>query len=155
MFCCVEQLLNTYKKAIGKKRHQVGDLKDKLQNGLNKLDETSKEVAELQQQIKDLQPVLKKTQIEVDAKIKVITKEKEEANALKKQVTTKQEQAELQVRAESWTSTSHHSKRSAALSSWHSGLCFGYAMEPSPLRTMSKAGCPHSSQERPNTAHFE
>jgi dynein heavy chain len=70
------ELLSTYRKVLGKKRTQVGSLKDRLQNGLDKLMSTAEVVGKLQADIVALKPVLVKTVAEVEAMIVNIDKDK-------------------------------------------------------------------------------
>ena len=84
------ELLSIFKTLLKKKRDQVGSLKNKLQNGLNKLEFAAKNVAELQVELTDKQPVLKKTQKEVDEMMVEIAKDKEAA-AITKEAVEKQE----------------------------------------------------------------
>ena len=73
------ELLSTYRTVLMAKRKEIGQLKDRLQNGLDKLVSTAEMVTTLQAQILEMQPILAKTQVEVGEMIVVVTKDKEEA----------------------------------------------------------------------------
>ena len=73
------EVLNTYKSVLNAKRLEVGTLKSRLQNGLDKLISTADNVAVLQTQLREMEPVLVKTQGEVDEMIIHIGIEKEGA----------------------------------------------------------------------------
>jgi len=73
------EVLNTYKSVLNDKRKEVGTLKSRLQNGLDKLISTAENVEVLQQQLREMEPVLVKTQGEVDEMIVHIGVEKEAA----------------------------------------------------------------------------
>jgi len=77
------ELLNTFKVLLQEKRNDVQQKKQRLQIGLDKLITTAEQVADLQIQLTDMQPVLQKTQVEVDAMIVQITKDKAAADETK------------------------------------------------------------------------
>lgn len=95
------ELLSAYNKVLNDKRKEVGTLRDRLTVGVDKLISTEKAVNELQASLKEMEPVLIKTQAEVEVMIVQITKDKasaaqtkavveaEEAVASKKAVDTK------------------------------------------------------------------
>jgi len=70
------ELLSTYKAVLGLKRAEVGTLKSRLQLGLDKLISTATQVAGLQVQLTEMQPVLIKTQAEVEVMIVNIARDK-------------------------------------------------------------------------------
>lgn len=74
------ELLNTFKTLIQEKRAEVGTKRDRIQVGLDKLISTSADVADLQVQLTEMQPTLQKTQVEVEAMIVQITKDKAAAS---------------------------------------------------------------------------
>lgn len=91
------ELLNTYKKTLKERKKQVGDAKMRLEKGLTALAEAGLEVAKLQQQLKDSQPELERTQKQVaDTKI-VIAKENDAAQEVKKVVSVEEAQASEQA----------------------------------------------------------
>ena len=73
------ELLSTYRKVLANKRSEVGTLKDRLQNGLDKLISTGQVVSTLEKDITALKPILVKTVAEVEEMIIKIDKDKEEA----------------------------------------------------------------------------
>eukprot|EP01083_Nonionella_stella_P111300 326422_1 len=73
------ELLKTFKLLYKMKKDEISDIRDKLQNGVSKLDSAAKDVAALQIKLREMQPVLKKTQIEVEEMMVVIAKDKEQA----------------------------------------------------------------------------
>ena len=80
------ELLKTYGKTLVEKRAQVQHQRDRLSNGVDKLTSTGSQVADMQKQLTALQPVLAKTQIEVDAMMVQITKDKADADIIKGKV---------------------------------------------------------------------
>jgi dynein heavy chain len=87
------ELLATYKQLLGQKRQEVGTMKDRLQIGLDKLISTADQVAVLKVQLIDLEPVLIKTQGEVDEMIVQIGIDKEAANITKEAVSVEEASA--------------------------------------------------------------
>jgi dynein heavy chain, axonemal len=92
------ELLSTYKKVIKTKRHELGSLKTKLQNGLDKLRSAENDVADLQKKIVKMQPELAHTSEVVAKMIENINKEKEEANEFKLVVEKKEAEASEQAK---------------------------------------------------------
>ena len=92
------ELLNTFKNLLKLKRKEVSDVRDKLHNGVEKLEQAGKDVAELQEKLTAMQPVLQKTQVEVDEMMKKIAVDKEAA-AKEEAVVSKQE-AEARAKAQ-------------------------------------------------------
>eukprot|EP00501_MAST-03F_sp_TOSAG23-6_P002568 GSMAST32.ASY1.ANO1.2709.1 assembled CDS len=70
------ELLEAYKKTLKRKRIEIGNMKFKLQNGLDTMANTEKEVGTLQAQIIKMRPVLEKT---IDSAEAAITKTAVEA----------------------------------------------------------------------------
>lgn len=95
------ELLSTYEKVLNSKRSDVGTLRDRLKVGVEKLISTEKQVNELQASLTEMEPVLIRTQAEVEEMIIQITQDKasaaetkavvevEEASASKKAADTK------------------------------------------------------------------
>lgn len=93
------ELLKTFKASLIGVRGQVGEKKDRLANGLDKIISTESIVGDLQQQLREMQPVLAKTQVEVEELIEVIAKDTAEANVTKEAV-AKEEAAANKMAAE-------------------------------------------------------
>ena len=91
------ELLNTFIKLLGEKRQEVGVMRDRLQTGLDKLGSTAKEVAIMQKELTDLQPVLAQTAKEVEDMMVIITRDKKEADETKKVVTQQEADASIQA----------------------------------------------------------
>ena len=95
------ELLSTYDRVLQEKRKEVGTLRDRLKIGVEKLISTETQVNELQATLTEMEPVLIKTQAEVEEMIIEITADKataaqtkavvmvEEAAASKKAAETK------------------------------------------------------------------
>ena len=95
------ELLSTYTKLLVKKRKEVGTLRARLSNGVDKISSTKVQVGEMQEQLTALGPVLAKKEVEVEAMMIQITADKasaaetktivegEEAVALEKAAATK------------------------------------------------------------------
>ena len=73
------ELLSTYEKTLQGKRNDVGTLRDRLKVGVEKLVSTEKQVNELQATLTEMEPVLIKTQAEVEEMIIQITQDKASA----------------------------------------------------------------------------
>jgi len=80
------ELLGTFKVVLRRKRDEVGTLRTRLQNGLDKIISTEGVVSKLQEELVAMQPVLAKTQTEVAAMIVQIDKDKAMAAETKKVV---------------------------------------------------------------------
>jgi dynein heavy chain len=80
------EVLATYQTLLTERRVVVGTTKDRLQIGLDKLISTAAQVAELQTELVALEPVLIKTQAEVDEMIVQIGIDKEAAGVTKESV---------------------------------------------------------------------
>ena len=87
------ELLSTYDRVLNQKRVEVGTLRDRLKIGVDKLLSTEKAVNELQDQLKEMQPVLEKTQVEVEEMIVQITADKAVAAETKAIVTVEEASA--------------------------------------------------------------
>jgi dynein heavy chain len=95
------ELLSTYNKVLNDKRKEIGTLRDRLSIGVDKLVSTEKQVNELQASLTEMEPILIRTQAEVEQMIIDITRDKsaaaetkavvevEEASASKKAADTK------------------------------------------------------------------
>ena len=73
------ELLATYKQVLALKRDEVGTLKTRLRVGLDKLIATAEQVEDLQVKLTAMEPVLIKTQGEVEEMIVNIDKDKKDA----------------------------------------------------------------------------
>jgi dynein heavy chain len=103
------EVLGTYKSVLASKRLEVGTLKDRLKTGLDKLISTAEQVGELQKQLTAMEPVLVKTQGEVEEMIAHIGVEKEAA--AETQVTVEKEEALAQDSAEKTTAIKDDAQR--------------------------------------------
>ena len=75
--------------------------RDRYSNGVDKISSTKEQVAKMQKELTDLQPVLKKTQIEVDEMMVQITADKADADVVKVQVEAQNDAAEKKSRVHS------------------------------------------------------
>jgi dynein heavy chain len=91
------ELLKTYGKTLVEKRARVEHQRDRLSNGVDKLTSTGSQVADMQKQLTALQPVLAKTQIEVEEMMVQITADKADAAVIKEKV--EQEEASANKKA--------------------------------------------------------
>ena len=91
------ELLSTYEKVLKDKRKEVGQLRDRLSVGVEKLITTEKSVNELQAQLTEMEPVLIKTQGEVEEMIVQITKDKASAAETKAIVSVEEAAATKKV----------------------------------------------------------
>jgi len=91
------EVLSTYQMLLNEKRLSVGTTKDRLQIGLDKLISTAEQVAELQVQLVALEPVLIKTQGEVDEMIVQIGIDKEAAGITKDEVAKEEAAATIKA----------------------------------------------------------
>ncbi|CAN0221029.1 unnamed protein product [Ectocarpus sp. 6 AP-2014] len=80
------EVLSTYRNVLTMKRLEVGTLKNRLQVGLDKIISTQEQVGGLQEQLTAMEPVLIKTQAEVEVMIVTIMQDKEEAGKTQKTV---------------------------------------------------------------------
>ena len=92
------ELLTTFKTLLLKKREEVEKKRDRIQVGLDKLISTADQVADLQVQLTEMQPVLASTQKEVEEMIVQITKDKAAANQTKE--TVEKEEAAAKIKAD-------------------------------------------------------
>mgnify|MGYP000067473068 CR=1 FL=1 len=93
------ELLATFKTVLSLKRKEVGEMRNRLQIGLDKLISTASQVAKLQVELRDMQPKLVETQKEVEEMLVVIDKDKASA-AETKTVVEKEESAAQEMAAE-------------------------------------------------------
>ena len=77
------ELLSTYISLLESKRIEVDKARNRYTIGVDKISSTKVQVAAMQQQLTDLQPVLAKTQLEVDEMMVVISKDREAAGETK------------------------------------------------------------------------
>ncbi|CAM9544257.1 unnamed protein product [Chrysoparadoxa australica] len=92
------ELLSTYRAVLTEKRKLVGTLKDRLQVGLDKIISTQSQASQrLQESLTAMEPVLIRTQAEVEEMIVQITKDKEEA--AKTQRVVEQQEADSKAKA--------------------------------------------------------
>lgn len=91
------ELLVTFQKLLEERRKEVTDARDKLDNGVKKLDQAALDVAELSEKLTAMQPVLKKTQVEVEEMMVELTKDKEEAEKTKDIVSEQESAAKKQA----------------------------------------------------------
>ena len=85
------ELLNTFRTVLTKQRDVCGTMRDRLQNGLDKIISTEGIVSKLQEDIVAMQPVLAETQVQVAAMI--INIDKDKASAAETKVVVEQEEA--------------------------------------------------------------
>jgi len=74
------EVLSTFKTLLALKREEVSTAKRRLVVGLDKLQATENEVAQLKEELIEMQPILKKTSEEVSEMMVVIEKDKAEAD---------------------------------------------------------------------------
>ena len=79
------ELINMIKMVLEMRQKAVSEKRKRLMNGLDKLNTTKSEVATLQQQLAEQQPVLEQTTIEVQAQQVQIAADKEEAQLVQKE----------------------------------------------------------------------
>ena len=80
------ELINTFKNLFGSQQTNTSDMKNRYDNGLQKLKETAEQVNEMQIYLEDLQPKLKEATIETDKLLVVITQDKRVAGEQSKLV---------------------------------------------------------------------
>jgi len=85
------ELLKIYSILYKMKQSEICDVRDKLSNGVAKLESAGQDVAALQTKLRDMQPVLQKTQTEVEQMMITIATDKEQA-AKEEAVVSAQEQ---------------------------------------------------------------
>lgn len=74
------ELIQTFKMLLAEKRKQVSDLKDKYQNGVEKILTTEESVAGMKTELIDLQPKLVAKNVEVEEMMVKVNAETEDAN---------------------------------------------------------------------------
>eukprot|EP00961_Rhodomonas_salina_P186634 2519881-Rhodomonas_salina.1 len=84
------ELLSTFKKVLGEKRNELGTAKRRLTVGLDKLNQTEKDVAVMKVELVELQPILAQTQIDVAQLMEKIAKDKAVAAEQKAVVETEE-----------------------------------------------------------------
>jgi len=91
------ELLQTFIRLLREKRDEIETTRSRLQIGLDKLNTTASQVAVMETELTDLQPVLAKTSVEVDEMIIVITADTEAADITKVKVTAQEKEATVQA----------------------------------------------------------
>ena len=87
------ELLRTFIRLLGEKRAEIELQRSRLQIGLDKLESTAKQVAVMEKELVDLQPVLAKTSKEVEEMIAVITADTAVADETKVKVVAQEKAA--------------------------------------------------------------
>eukprot|EP00428_Durinskia_dybowskii_P033450 CAMPEP_0170254764 /NCGR_PEP_ID=MMETSP0116_2-20130129/27233_1 /TAXON_ID=400756 /ORGANISM="Durinskia baltica, Strain CSIRO CS-38" /LENGTH=483 /DNA_ID=CAMNT_0010505769 /DNA_START=8 /DNA_END=1455 /DNA_ORIENTATION=+ len=80
------ELIQTFKMLLAEKRKQVSDLKDKYQNGVQKILTTEASVEGMKVELIDLQPKLVQKNVEVEAMMVTVNAESEKTNKIKEVV---------------------------------------------------------------------
>ncbi|KAI9203256.1 dynein heavy chain and region D6 of dynein motor-domain-containing protein [Polychytrium aggregatum] len=80
------ELINLYVAMLQEKRKELGASRDRLKNGLNKLQETNDLVANMQIELEQLGPVLKQSAQDVEVLMVKIAKDQETADGVRKVV---------------------------------------------------------------------
>ena len=93
------EILSTYKGVFLNKKAEIGTIKDRLTVGLNKMALAEGDVAGLQAKITEMQPILARTQKEVNEMIIQIEKDKADAAITKAVVEKEEEVANEKARA--------------------------------------------------------
>jgi dynein heavy chain len=79
-------LINLYTSVLEKKRAEYYANKSRLANGLNKLNDTNKNIAELKITLAEMKPVLEKKNLELADALVIVNADKEVANEKEKVV---------------------------------------------------------------------
>jgi dynein heavy chain len=87
------ELLQTFIRLLREKRDDIETTRSRLQIGLDKLNSTASQVAVMETELVDLQPVLERTSIEVEEMIVVIKADTEEADKTKAKVLVQEKEA--------------------------------------------------------------
>jgi dynein heavy chain len=87
------ELLQTFIRLLGEKRDEIQTTQSRLQIGLDKLNSTASQVAIMEKELVDLQPVLAKTSVEVEEMIVVIKADTEAADETKAKVLVQEKEA--------------------------------------------------------------
>ncbi|KAJ7552868.1 hypothetical protein O6H91_06G073600 [Diphasiastrum complanatum] len=91
------ELLRTFIKLLAEKREELGQLRSRLEIGLDKLLTTANEVELMQKELVRLQPVLEATAKEADDMMVVITHDKKDADITKQEVAKQEMDANAQA----------------------------------------------------------
>ncbi|KAI5076359.1 hypothetical protein GOP47_0008424 [Adiantum capillus-veneris] len=91
------ELLHTYIKLLDEKREELGQLKGRLEAGLDKLETTAKDVEVMQKELIHLQPVLEKTVQEANEMMLTISEDKKKADVTKQEVAKQEAEANVQA----------------------------------------------------------
>ena len=109
------ELISTFKKLLSKKRTSVKQMKDKYDNGLTKLVETAKQVAQMQVDLEELQPMLKSATLETDELLVTIEREQKDANVTKELVAAEEKVCNAQAAEANEMKTSCESELAEAI----------------------------------------
>ena len=91
------ELISTFKRLLTSKRAEVGLLISRFQGGLDKLNEAAVQVARMEKELTEMQPLLAATSAQVSAMMVVIAEDKEKAAATKEVVAVKEKEASEQA----------------------------------------------------------
>ncbi|KAL0019092.1 hypothetical protein WJX77_000912 [Trebouxia sp. C0004] len=91
------ELLTTFIKLLAEKRKDIGVSRQRLEAGLSKLLTTAAQVEVMQAELRQLQPVLERTAVDVEAMMVRITADKKEAAATQKAVAQQEQEANEQA----------------------------------------------------------
>lgn len=91
------ELINTFKTLIERQRTAISEKRSRYANGLQKLQETAEQVAEMRQELEALQPKLVIAQKETNAKLQMVQGKQKEADEQKKIVQKDEAQAKEQA----------------------------------------------------------
>lgn len=80
------ELLSMYIKLLDEKREELGQLRGRLETGLDKLETTAKDVEVMQKELVRLQPVLEATVQEANQMMITISEDKKKADITKQEV---------------------------------------------------------------------
>jgi dynein heavy chain len=69
-------LINLYKNQLGKKRHEMNTNKNRLANGLKKLENTNTNIAELKVTLDAMKPQLEASNIKLKETLEVVNRDK-------------------------------------------------------------------------------
>ena len=90
-------LINLYTSLLAEKRDELGTARDRLLNGLLKLDETNEVVENMQVELGELQPVLKEKSAATEVLLVQVAKDKEEAAVVEEKVSAEEATAKAQA----------------------------------------------------------
>lgn len=84
--------ISNYKRSLGENRHQIDEMSNRLDGGLQKLIQAAKEVDEMQKELKEAKVVVEKATVECNELIGVITKNTAEVESKQEAAQIKEEQ---------------------------------------------------------------